>query len=193
MPVDPTYTDAVAPSSNIVLTGFMGTGKTTVGRILAAELGFDFVDTDAVIEQRHGPIAEIFRERGEDVFRAIERDLAAELADRSRLVIATGGRMMLDPDNVVSLERRGRVFCLVAEAEEIHRRVTADAAHVERPLLAGADPRARILELLAERRSGYRQFTQVVTDGRSPRAIAAEIAAVVASPDADTAIDTVDR
>lgn len=170
--------------SNIVLTGFMGTGKTTVGRILAAELGFGFVDTDTVIEDRHGPIATIFAERGEAVFRAIERELAAELADRSKLVVATGGRMMLDPDNVASLGNNSHVFCLVAAADEIHRRVTADAAQIERPLLAGPDPRLRIGELLAERRDGYRRFTQIVTDGRSPEMIAAEIAARVRPPHA---------
>ncbi|MGH9134897.1 MAG: shikimate kinase, partial [Ilumatobacteraceae bacterium] len=101
-------------SRNIVLTGFMGTGKTTVGRLLAEQLGFEFVDTDQVIEQRHGAIAEVFRVMGEDAFRRIERELAAELADRERLVISTGGRMMLDPQNVASLSRNGRVFCLVA-------------------------------------------------------------------------------
>ncbi len=170
------------PSSNIVLTGFMGTGKTTVGRILAAELGFDFVDTDAIIEDRHGPIADIFAQQGEAVFRAIEREVAAELADRSRLVVATGGRMMLDPDNVGSLGRSGRIFCLVAEPDEIHRRVTADAADIERPLLAGPDPRTKIGELLAERRDGYRRFTQIVTDDRSPEVIATEIATLVRSP-----------
>lgn len=169
-------------SSNIVLTGFMGTGKTTVGRLLAAELGFDFVDTDTVIEDRHGPIAAIFAEQGEAVFRALERELAAELAERSKLVVATGGRMMLDPDNVASLGGGSHVFCLVADADEIHRRVTADAVRVERPLLAGPDPRTRIDELLTERRDGYRRFTQVVTDGRSPEMIAAEIAALVRSP-----------
>lgn len=170
------------PSSNIVLTGFMGTGKTTVGRILAAELGFDFVDTDAVIEDRHGPIVDIFAEQGEAVFRAIERELAAELADRSRLVVATGGRMMLDPDNVGSLGRGGRIFCLVAEPDEIHRRVNADTARIDRPLLAGPDPRIKISELLAERRDRYRRFTQIVTDGRRPEVIAAEIATLVRSP-----------
>ena len=65
---------------NVVLTGFMGTGKTTVGRLLAEDLGYEFVDTDELIERRHGPIAEIFASRGEEAFRQIERDVAAELA-----------------------------------------------------------------------------------------------------------------
>jgi shikimate kinase len=84
---------------NVVLTGFMGTGKTTVGRLLAERLGYGFVDTDALIVARHGPIAEIFAGRGEGEFRRLEAEVAAELADRTGLVIATGGRMLLDHGN----------------------------------------------------------------------------------------------
>ena len=77
-------------SGNVVLTGFMGTGKTTVGRLLADLLGYEFVDTDEIIERRYGAIETIFRERGEDAFRAIESELAVELSERSRCVFATG-------------------------------------------------------------------------------------------------------
>lgn len=164
---------------NIVLTGFMGTGKTTVGRVLAEKLGFEFVDTDAVIENRHGPIHEIFRNHGEPAFRAMERELTNELAERTELVIATGGRMMLDPANVAALSRNGRVFCLVATADEILERIAADAEGMERPLLAAQDRRSRIEHLLAERSEGYNKFTQLRTDGRTPEAIATEIATMV--------------
>ena len=160
----------------------MGTGKSTVGRLLADRFGFDFVDTDQLIEERHGSIRTIFAEQGEAAFRALERELAAELAERSQVVIATGGRLMLDPENIASLGAGGRVFCLVADPGEIERRIVAEADTIERPLLAAADPRARINELLAERRSGYARFTQVATDGRTPEDIAAEIAASVSSP-----------
>ena len=152
---------------NIVLTGFMGTGKTTAGRLLARRLGFDFVDTDAIIEERHGPIAAIFSERGEAAFRAIEREIAGELAERDQLIIATGGGMMLDPSNVALLSRNGRVFCLVAEPETILDRVVADASRVERPLLATPDPLQRIIDLLAERHPAYGSFIQVSTEARS--------------------------
>ena len=151
-------------SRNIVLTGFMGTGKTTVGRLLAEQLGYEFVDTDQLIEERHGKIAEIFRSRGEEAFRQIERELAAELAARDRLVISTGGRLMLDPHNVASLSRNGRVFCLVATPDEIFDRVTKDESAIERPLLSVPDPRQRIVELLAERSPDYRRFAQLTTD-----------------------------
>src|SRR5262245_20360797 len=108
---------------NIVLTGFMGTGKTTVGRLLAARLGYEFVDTDQVIFERDGEIADIFRTRGENAFREIERELARELASRERLVISTGGRMMLDPDNATAFGRNGMIFCLVATPDEIFERI----------------------------------------------------------------------
>lgn len=160
----------------------MGTGKTTVGRLVAERLGLTFVDTDAIIEDRHGPIASIFAELGEAAFRAIERELATELADRSGLVISTGGAMLLDDANRDALATTGTICCLVADPDEIHRRVTADASRVERPLLAVDDPRARITELLAERADGYGQFPQVETAGRTPEDIASEVAALLTVP-----------
>ena len=160
-------------SRNVVLTGFMGTGKTTVGRLLADLLDYEFVDTDEVIEQRYAPIESIFRERGEEAFRAIEREVADELAGRDRLVIATGGRMMLDPANAATLGARARVFCLVASPETIAARVLDGPV---RPLLAGPEPLARIRELLAERAAGYSRFEQISTDSRTPAEIAHEIA-----------------
>jgi shikimate kinase / 3-dehydroquinate synthase len=168
-------------SRNIVLTGFMGTGKTTVGRLLAERLGYEFVDTDQVLEERHGRISEIFRTRGEDAFRRLERELAAELADRDGLVIATGGRLMLDPENVANLSRKGRVFCLVATPDEILDRVTSDTASTERPLLSVPDPRQRIIELLAERGADYRRFAQLPTDAVSTDAVAAGLATLATS------------
>jgi shikimate kinase / 3-dehydroquinate synthase len=166
---------------NVVLTGFMGTGKTTVGRLLAADLGFEFVDTDALIEQRHGPIREIFATQGEEAFRKIERAVANELATRSGLVISTGGRMMLDPDNVRALSANGRVFCLVATPEEVYDRVTRGRSEIERPLLKVPDPRQRIVELMSERDPQYRRFPQLVTDARTPRAVARDLQAVASS------------
>jgi shikimate kinase len=160
---------------NVVLTGFMGTGKSTVARVLAERLGFRFVDTDAVIEERHGPIATIFAQQGEESFRVIEREVAAELAGQRSLVIATGGRLMLDPENAAALGAEAHVFCLTADVDVILGRVLADESRVERPLLRSPDPRARIVELLDERRAGYERFPHVDTDGRSPEDVAEEI------------------
>jgi shikimate kinase len=157
---------------NVVLTGFMGTGKTTVGRLLAERLDYAFVDTDTLIEQRHGPIPEIFAAQGEAAFRAIERRLAVELAERCRHVISTGGGMLVDDVSADALARSGDVFCLIATPEEILERVATDASRAERPLLAVDDPGRRIGELLAERSDAYARFTQVVTSGRRPAEVA---------------------
>ena len=160
---------------NIVLTGFMGTGKSSVGRLLAEKVGFDFVDTDAIISERHGPIPEIFSELDEDAFRDMEHDVAIELAQRVGLVIATGGRMLLDDRNAAALDTTGTIFCLTATVDELISRLTVDGEHEKRPLLAGADPRQTIADLLAERSEGYGQFTQVDTTGRTIDQIAQSI------------------
>lgn len=163
------------PAHNLVLTGFMGTGKTTVGRQVARKLGMEFVDTDEMIESRHGPISQIFAERGEAEFREIERGIARELAAKTGLVIATGGRMLLDPANREALGANGRIFCLVATPEEIHERIVNDETRRDRPLLQVEDPKERIVELLVERQDGYSRFTQIATGGTEPDLIATQL------------------
>ncbi len=149
----------------------MGTGKTTVGRILADRLGYDFVDTDEVIESRAGPIPEIFDRDGEEAFREMERSVARELSGRTGLVIATGGRMMLDPECAACLEPVSDVACLTAAADTIVERATGPEA-VPRPLLDSPNAPARVRELLAERTEGYGRFASVDTEGRGPEAVA---------------------
>ena len=161
-------------TGNVVLTGFMGTGKSTVGRALAELLRLEFVDTDHLIEADHGPIPLVFAEQGEAAFRSIESDVAAELAGRQGLVIATGGRLMLDPVNASALAATGQVFCLSAPVEVILERVMGDGT-AHRPLLDGDDPAGRIRALLAERAEAYGAFEQIDTANRSPTAIATEI------------------
>lgn len=156
----------------VVLTGFMGTGKTTVGRLLATLLDYDFVDTDELIESRHGPISEIFKNSGQDKFRELEAAIAAELADTTGAVIATGGRMMLDRENAANLAAGAHVYCLVAKPEDIAERVAGS----DRPLLAEHDdPAARIEQLLNERHAGYSEFRAIDTSGRTPIEVAADI------------------
>ncbi len=158
-----------AAEKNLVLTGFMGTGKTTVGRILAERLGREFVDTDEVIESRAGSIPEIFEREGERSFRDMERDVAADLAARSGLVIATGGRMMLDADCAARLEPAAHVVCLTASPETILERI-GDTAR--RPLLDVPDAPRRVRELLAARAAGYGRFIAVETEDRSADEVA---------------------
>lgn len=160
---------------NIVLTGFMATGKTTVGKLLAGHLNYDFVDTDEMIVQRAGmAVAEIFRTKGEAAFRQMESDLAEELARRSGLVISTGGGMMLDPENAMVLGKTGQIFCLVATPEEIFDRVSKDTK-AKRPLLESPDPMKQVTRLLAQREKGYAKFAQIRTSGIPPEEIVSSL------------------
>lgn len=159
---------------NIILTGFMGTGKTTVGRLLAAALDRTFVDTDAVIVEQAGrSIRDIFQEDGPDAFRAMETAVSHQLSQQQNLIISTGGRLMLDPINADALMQNGRVFCLTASAETIYGRVMADGE--KRPLLNVPDPLAKIQFLLDERKDDYGRFPQIDGNDKEPTAIMAEI------------------
>jgi shikimate kinase len=156
---------------NVILTGFMGTGKTTVGRLVALHLGFEFVDTDELIESEHGPIPELFADQGEAAFRAIEREVATELASRCNLVVATGGGMMVDEQNVAALAATGTVVCLTADVDTIVDRALSPGGPV-RPLLAGVDPRTRVDELLVARAHAYGRFAQIDTTDMTPAEVA---------------------
>jgi 3-dehydroquinate synthase len=139
--------------SNIALTGFMGTGKSAVGRVVAQRLGRKFVDMDNAIVLRAGkPIPRIFAEYGESAFRALESEVCAELSEQENLVIATGGGALVNADNRRTMTDSGTVVCLNASPDEILRRVGGDDS---RPLLNVPDPRARIEELLEVRRAAY--------------------------------------
>ncbi len=163
--------------TNIVITGFMGTGKSAVGREVARRLGREFVDMDAVIEMRAGkPIARIFAEDGEPAFRRMEAALCAELSARDGLVIATGGGALVNPENRAVMTRSGVVVCLNAEPDEILRRVGGNS---DRPLLQVPDPRARIVELLAARREAYAAIPwQIETTGLTIEQVAERAIAV---------------
>lgn len=157
---------------NTILTGFMGSGKTTVGKLLAQKLGYEFIDTDRLIEMRCGmTIQELFKIRGEKVFRTMEAKTACELGAGQGMVISTGGKLMLDPANAQALGAGGQVFCLVASPEETLRRVAADTG-AKRPLLETTNPLDRITELLQQRQDGYNMFCQIVTTGKSPEEVA---------------------
>jgi len=138
---------------NIILAGFMGTGKTVVGRALAKRLGMKFVDMDDVIEEREGmKIADIFAKRGEAHFRDVEKLVAKDIAVQSGLVVAAGGGAIIDEENVRNFKYNGVVFCLVATADKILERTKG---HVHRPLLNVSDPKEKIGELLAKRAEYY--------------------------------------
>lgn len=159
---------------NLALIGFMGTGKSTVGRLAAHLLHFTFLDTDKVIEARAGKsITEIFQQEGEAAFRAWERRVVEELPRRQRTVIAAGGGLPVQPGNLDSLKSHALVVCLWASPETIYAHVRA---HTHRPLLQDPDPLAKIRELLAIREPFYRQADVLVnTEQRSVRDVAQHI------------------
>jgi shikimate kinase len=164
-------------SPNIVLIGFMGTGKTSVGTVLAARLKLTFLDMDSLIVAREGrPITRIFAESGEPHFRMLERALAQELACRQGVVIGTGGGIVLNPDNIRDFARTGLVVCLRATPEAILARIGNDTS---RPLLAVDDKLQKIRDLLAKRQALYDAVPhQVDTTGLSVDEVVARIEAL---------------
>ena len=159
----------------VFLTGFMGTGKSHVGRLLAERLSWSFRDSDGEIERLSGrSIAEIFRVSGEAGFRDAERRSLERLGKEQDVVIATGGGAAVDPVNRRVMRRGGRIVCLRANPEVILERVGHSCG---RPLLEGAtQPETRVRELLAARASAYADadFT-VETSDLSPEAVAERI------------------
>lgn len=151
---------------NITLTGFMGTGKTAVGKRLAKRLGWRFVDVDALIEEAAKmPVARIFAERGEPIFRRLERRAIGRLVHGHEQVIATGGGAFVDPQSRARLRASGPVVCLTAQPRAILARV---GRRLEaRPLLHGhGNPLARIRVLLAQRARAYAQADLTIDTSR---------------------------
>ena len=173
---------------NIILVGFMASGKTSVGRALAERTGWSFVDADDVIVERSGkPIHRIFAEDGEPAFRELESRVIADLCAGERQVIASGGGAFVSERNREVMLSGGRVFFLSASPGEILRRVREeDAGGPIRPLLAppagseqAYDPEARIAELLAQRTSAYSQAHHTVdTDALTTEGVAERISSL---------------
>ena len=159
---------------NLVLLGFMGTGKSALGRRVAALAGCPFLDMDAELARRAGkPISRIFAEDGEPAFREMEAALAAEWGRREGAVIACGGGVVLRAENLSALGANGRLVCLTARPEVI----LARTAHSQkRPLLAGGDHEKKIRDLLAVRAPLYAQIPlQFDTSDEEPAALAARL------------------
>jgi shikimate kinase/3-dehydroquinate synthase len=154
--------------TNVVVTGFMGAGKTAVGQEVARRLRRPFVDMDAEIEARAGKsIPRIFAEDGEAAFRRMEAALCEKLSAQRELVIATGGGALVNSLNRARMMESGTVVCLTCDVDEILRRVE-EGGNSDRPLLNVADPRAEIARLLELRREAYRAIPwQVDTTGLS--------------------------
>lgn len=151
--------------TNLYLVGFMGTGKTTVGRAVSHKMGFEWLDSDAEIEKAQGkPIPQIFADEGEPFFRGLERQYIEAGHPTTRCVVACGGGLIIQPGMLDLLKSKGVVICLHASLETILLRTQANR---NRPLLNVEDPMERIRTLYAQREPIYRKSgTMVLTQGR---------------------------
>ncbi len=162
-------------SSTIFLVGPMGAGKSTIGRLLAAELSFNFRDSDRVIEDRTGAdIPWIFDMEGEDGFRDRETAVLRDLVQEPHTVIATGGGIIMRPENRALMKAAGLVIYLTAPIDQLVERTSRDK---KRPLLQVENPRQKIIDLINIRDPLYREAATYIvnTDRRSPKAVAQEI------------------
>lgn len=162
---------------NIVLIGFMGTGKSSVGKLVASRLGFDFADTDSLIEEQEGmQIKEIFKLKGESCFREIEAAVVSGVSACDRCVIATGGGVVLREENTDNLRKNGVIICLTANPQIILERTGSQST---RPLLEVSDPSAAIEQKLKERAGLYKGDLLLDTSEISQEAAAGRIVAFI--------------
>lgn len=161
------------------LIGYRATGKTTLAKLLAERLGWDWIDADVEIEHRAGKsIARIFSEDGEPAFRDLEATVVADLCRRDRLVLAAGGGAPLRPENRQSMRTAGKVVWLTARPETIFARMTDDATTADRrPPLSDRSGLEEIVQLLAQREPIYREVADLIvdTEGKPPAELAEEI------------------
>jgi len=170
------------PEKNLILIGFMGTGKSSVGKALAKKTGRTLIDVDQRIEEKEKRrIADIFEKDGEAAFRRLENEAIREAAMNSGAIITTGGGAVIDPENLLVLKASGVLVALEASPETIFQRVK-DSRH--RPLLHSSDVPGEIRRLLEVRRPYYQKADLVfTTDGKSPAQVAEEIAAKLEGAD----------
>jgi len=169
-----------APVKNIFLVGFMGAGKTAVGKVLAGKTGYEYRDADKIAETKAGmTVTEIFAARGEEGFRELESEILASLAKGERQVVSTGGGAVMRPANIETMKNGGVIVYLKASPETIWERVRHSKT---RPLLQVENPFERVKELLSKREHLYELADAIVaTDGRTPAEIAGEIISFLAS------------
>ena len=163
---------------NIVLTGMMGSGKTTAGRMLAEKLGMNFFDMDKDIERTAGmKINRIFREKGEAEFRKIERSLVQCVSLLDNYVISTGGGVVLDKKNMADFRKNGKIFYLKAKPEVLYERVRRKK---NRPLLKVEDPLIEMRKIYNKRKKRYADCDYAVeTAGKSTEKICGEIMSLI--------------
>lgn len=164
---------------SVFLIGMMGVGKTTIGQLLAQRLNYDFLDTDQFIEQATGQsVSKIFAESGEEIFRQLETATLSQISSRLRKVVATGGGIVVTPDNWSYL-KHGVIIWLDLPVEQIQKRLSDDST---RPLLQQQDLGTRLTQLLSDRRSRYAQadIHILIQPDETPEQIVDRVLAVIA-------------
>ncbi len=158
---------------NIILTGMMGSGKSTVGKELANLLGYSFVDLDEIIEKKYDKISNIFTKKGEPYFRELETKEIKELIGKEKIVLSTGGGIILKEKNIEILKQLGKVYFLSAQSETIYQRIKNQQ---HRPLLNTDNPKKSIEEILSKRLEKYEKSGEkIITDNKCAKEIAGEI------------------
>ena len=158
---------------NISLIGMMGSGKSTIGKLLAENLSFSFIDTDEeIVRLEKTSINEIFEKKGEDYFRQIEKNVLEATINRDNIVISTGGGIVKFDDNIQLLKEKSKVFYLKVRPEILYNRVKNNS---ERPLLNVDDMKNRIINLLNERNKKYEQAHVIINAEQEPEIVVKEI------------------
>ncbi len=163
---------------NIVVVGFMGTGKSVVAKTLAKKLGREFLELDGIIEKREGSsIKEIFKNKGEVYFRELERAAVKEAIKKDGQIISAGGGAIIDEENLKALKKNGTIICLEASPGVILERTKGNTC---RPLLNVPDPKKRIEELLEERATYYKKADhRVNTDDLNVEGVVQKIQSII--------------
>jgi len=150
---------------NIILIGYRGSGKSTVGSRLAARLQMRFVDTDNLIESKEGHISDIVKSKGWDYFRKLEKSVIEEISKGSNLIIAPGGGAVLDTDNINALKRNGFIIWLKADQQTLFKRIQKDqGSSTRRPTLTGKGILEEIEETISERGPFYEKASEIQID-----------------------------
>lgn len=158
---------------NIILTGMMGAGKTTVGKELATIMNCNFIDLDETIEKNYGKISDIFKQKGEEYFRQIETLELKKLNIQETFVLSTGGGIVLKDENIKILQTLGYVFYLEASTDTIYERIKNQK---HRPLLNTPDPKRSIEEILSKRKKLYENSGEKITvNNKNVKEIAEDI------------------
>jgi shikimate kinase len=163
---------------NIVILGFMGTGKSSVAKIVAKKLNFQFIEMDNLIEEKEGiTINKIFQDKGEEYFRTLERKLTQEISPKQDQVISTGGGIVLNEKNILDFRKNGILFSLLAKPEVILERVKKET---HRPLLKTKDPLKTIKKMLNYRKPFYKKADyQIDTSDLTIKEVSEEIIKIV--------------